>query len=99
VRISTSSKTVRGTVLTADLIAGDRSKGVIGIRRDISFKIFDSGVITDDDGNIVYNLMQQDMLAMRAVMRLGWQIANPITRMNATNTRSPFAVLRPTGFV
>lgn len=82
----------------ADLIALNRNNGIIGIRKDITFKMFDSGVISDDEGNIIYNLMQQDMQAMRVVMRLSWQVANPVTRLNGGGTRSPFGVLRPTGW-
>jgi hypothetical protein len=37
-------------------------------------------VITDDLGNIVYNLPQQDMLALRVVARFGFAIAKPVSR-------------------
>jgi len=48
----------------------------------------------DGAGNIIYNLAQQDMVALRAVMRLGFALPNPINRMNPTAaTRYPFAVL------
>lgn len=76
-------------------IAGDWSKAVYSIRQDITYKIFDTGVISDDDGNVVYNLMQQDMLAMRIVMRAGWQIADPVDIDRAYGTSYPFAVLQP----
>lgn len=76
------------------LIAGDWSKAVVGLRQDITFKIFTEGVISDDSGNIVLNLMQQDSVALRAVMRLGWAVANPITNLNSnSSTRFPFGVL------
>lgn len=79
---------------TAWLIAGDWSKLVYSIRQDVTFKIITEGVISDAAGNIVFNLPQQDMVALRAVMRLGWALPNPINRMNATAlTRCPFAAL------
>lgn len=79
------------------LIAGDWSKAVIGIRQDITFKIFTEGVITDDDNNIVLNLMQQDSKAMRVVMRVGFAVANPVTALNQNEaTRYPFATLQAT---
>jgi HK97 family phage major capsid protein len=56
----------------------DRDQFVIGMRSDISFKLFTEGVIQDDTGAIVYNLMQQDMSAMRLTFRVGWQVANMI---------------------
>jgi hypothetical protein len=58
--------------------------------------VFTEGVINDAAGNIIYNLMQQDLVALRVVFRLGFQIANPINRVNETAaTRYPFAVLIP----
>lgn len=58
----------------------DSNQFVVGVRQDISFKLFTEGVIQDGDGAIVYNLMQQDMSAMRLTFRVGWQVANPINR-------------------
>jgi hypothetical protein len=53
-------------------------------------------VIQDGTGAIVYNLAQQDMVALRAVMRLGWQVPNPITRLQTTTAdRYPIAVYLP----
>lgn len=83
----------------ADVIAGDWTQAIIGIREDITFKVLDQAVITDNTGAIVFNLAQQDMVAMRVVFRVGFQIANPVTQSNTNNaTRSPFAVLRPVGW-
>jgi hypothetical protein len=77
-----------------ELIAGDRSMAILGIRQDISFKIFTEGVVSDGAGAIVLNLMQQDAVAMRAVGRFGFAVANPINLENSTDaTRFPFAVL------
>jgi HK97 family phage major capsid protein len=55
-----------------------RDQFVVGVRQDINFKLFTEGVIQDDTGAIVYNLMQQDMSAMRLTFRVGWQVANTI---------------------
>lgn len=80
----------------AKLIVGDWRKAILGTRQDISFRIFTEGVISDDAGNIVLNLMQQDAVALRCTARFGWAVANPVTarESNAAN-RYPFAVLRP----
>ncbi|MDD5220647.1 MAG: phage major capsid protein [Candidatus Bipolaricaulis sp.] len=79
---------------SALLISGDWSQLVYSIRQDMTFKILDQAVIQDAAGNIVYNLAQQDMVAMRAVMRLGFALPNPINRMEQTEaSRSPFAIL------
>jgi HK97 family phage major capsid protein len=67
---------------------------VVGVRQDISFKLFTEGVIQDNTGTIVYNLMQQDMSAMRLTFRVGWQVANVINYDQATEaSRYPAASL------
>jgi hypothetical protein len=67
---------------------------VVGVRQDITFKLFTEGVIQDDTGAIVYNLMQQDMSAMRVTFRVGWQVANVINYDQATEAnRYPAASL------
>jgi len=83
-------------VAQAHMILGEWDKLVWSIRQDITYDIFDQAVIQDATGAIVYNLAQQDMLALRAVMRLGWQVPNPINRIEPTAAdRYPFAALIP----
>lgn len=77
------------------MISGDFSQLTYSIRQDITFKLFTEGVVQNTDGSIAYNLMQQDMVALRAVMRLGWEIPNPINSLKTDKTkRCPFAVLK-----
>ena len=76
------------------LETGQWNQLVYSMRQDITWKILDQAVIQDAAGNIVYNLAQQDMVALRAVMRLGFALPNPINRMNTNAaTRFPFAFL------
>lgn len=83
----------------AELIAGDWSKAIIGMRQDITFRMFTEGVITDNTGAVQLNLMQQDAVALRAVMRLAYATANPVTAVNASaSTRYPFGVLRAASY-
>ena len=63
-----------------ELFAGDWDQFVLGVRRDITFEMFREGVIQDNTGAIIYNLMQQDMTALRVTFRMAWQVANPTTR-------------------
>lgn len=81
-------------VATAYMVSGEFNQLVYSIRQDISYKLLDQAVIQDGSGNIVYNLAQQDMIAMRAVMRLGFALPNPTNWMNQdADTRFPFAFL------
>ena len=78
------------------LIAGDFTQAVYAIRQDITYKVLTEAVIQDPaDGSILYNLAQDDMVALRVVMRLGWEIPNPVNALNETETRFPFANLKP----
>ncbi len=77
------------------LVAGDFTKAVYSIRQDITYKLLDQAIIQNSDGTIAYNLAQQDMCAMRCVMRIGIQVANPVSRKGTAENRYPFAVLVP----
>ena len=78
------------------LIAGDFNQAVYSIRQDVTYKVLDQAVIQDPaTGEILYNLAQDDMVALRVVMRLGWEIPNPVNALDETETRFPFASLKP----
>lgn len=77
----------------AEAILGDFTQGLIGLRSDVTWKLLTEGVITDNAGSIIYNLPQQDMIAMRVTFRVGFQIANTINYDDASATRYPFAVI------
>lgn len=80
----------------AQLIVGDFSQAVYAIRQDITVKLLDQGVIQNPtDKSIVYNLAQQDMVALRVVFRMGWAMPNPATRIDGDRTSCPFAYLEP----
>lgn len=66
------------------MLAGQWNQLVWAMRQDITFKVLDQAVIQDASGNILYNLPQQDMVALRAVIRLGFAAPNPINRLQAT---------------
>jgi HK97 family phage major capsid protein len=77
------------------MFAGDwNSQFVVAVREDVTFKLLDQAVIQDNTGAIVYNLAQQDMVAMRVKFRVGWQVANTINNDNTNAaTRYPAAAL------
>ncbi len=79
---------------TYKLIAGDWKQLVYSMRKDMDFEVYTEGVIQDAAGNIIYNLMQQRMAAIMVTVRLGFQVPNPINRVNETAaTRYPFGYL------
>lgn len=75
------------------LIGGDWDKLVYAIRQDLTVTKTNTGVISDADGKIIYNLYQQDMTALRFVMRLGWQLPTVVNALGTENPY-PFAVLK-----
>jgi HK97 family phage major capsid protein len=75
-------------------IAIDSSEFVVGVRKDVTWKLLDQAVIQDNTGAIVYNLAQQDMQALRLTLRVGWQVANTINYdQPVEGNRYPAAIL------
>lgn len=78
----------------ARMIAGNFKQLVYAVRQDIDVKILDQAVIQDPASkDIVFNLAQQDMIALRVTFRMGWALPNPATRMNGDRTNVPFAYI------
>ena len=71
---------------------------VLGLRKDVTYEVFREGVIQDNTGAIVYNLLQQDMVALRVTFRAGWQVANTINYAAQVEAqRYPAAVIETPG--
>ena len=79
------------------MIVGDFHQLVYSIRQDVTYRILTEATIVDPSTHaVLYSLAQQDMVALRAVMRLGWEIPNPISAYRAgLDSYSPFAVYLP----
>jgi HK97 family phage major capsid protein len=79
------------------MILGDFKQLVYSIRQDVTYKVLTEATIIDPTTKeVVYSLAQQDMVALRAVMRLGWEIPNPISAFQPDESkRYPFAVYTP----
>lgn len=73
------------------VIAGDWTKAIVGVRQDLTMKLFTEGVVSDDSGNVVLNLMQQDSVALRCVMRVAWAVADPVTPTSSQSDANTFA--------
>lgn len=60
------------------MMFGDFKRGVAyGEKSDIRFKLLDQATITDVDDETVINLAEQDMIAVRAVKRVGFKVVLP----------------------
>jgi HK97 family phage major capsid protein len=92
-------KYLRNGALSASdmhMLAGDFSQAVYSIRQDLTFKVLTEATIYDSSGVVQFALAQQDMVALRCIMRIGWQLPNPVNRLQPTEAnRYPFAALVP----
>ncbi|WP_404465229.1 phage major capsid protein [Micrococcus antarcticus] len=80
----------------AELLAYESDKFVVGVRQDITFDLFDQMVISDDTGKVIFNAPQQDSKVLRVVFRVGYAVANPVSRTSGdAATRFPAGVLTP----
>lgn len=73
------------------VILGDWTKAIVGVRQDITYKVFTEGVISNDSNQVALNLMQQDSIALRAVMRVAWAVADPVTPTSSQSDANTFA--------
>ncbi len=80
------------------LLTGDWNQAIFATRQDITYKILDQASIHDDEGALVYNFAQQDMLGLRCVGRFAYQVVNAINREGTYAGQSPFGVLHPTSW-
>jgi len=76
-------------------IVGDWSQLVYSIGEDVKFDLFDTGVIQDGNGAIVYNLLQHDMVALRVTFRMGWALPTPAQWVAVSGVQYPFAAITP----
>jgi HK97 family phage major capsid protein len=77
---------------TARVIVGDRRAAILGIRQDVTMRVFDQGVITDGSGNVTLSLMEQDAIALRCVFRAGFVVADTVTSETGSQ-EFPFAAV------
>ena len=84
----TYSRNASFNLLQASLIAGDWSMAVIGMRQDMRAQVLTEATFTNADGTVAISLAEQDMVALRVYMRLGFALANPVTIAAPGNART-----------
>lgn len=84
--------------VNAAMLTGDWNQAIFATRQDISYKMLTEASIHDEDGNLVYNFAQQDMVGLRCVGRFAYQVANAANREGTYSGQSPFGVLHPTSW-
>jgi HK97 family phage major capsid protein len=77
----------------AEVIVADWDNVLIGVRQDLTFEFSNSAVIQDETGAIVNNAWQRDSTSMRAVMRVGYHLARPVTQSGTAGV--PVSVVVP----
>ena len=94
---------------TAFAVVGDFRYLVYSFREDMSMRLLTESIIQDPNtGAVIYNLAQQDMVALRFTMRLGFALPNPVNRVSGTLSSDgkyiekgaaayPFAIITKTG--
>lgn len=76
------------------LITGDWTQLVYSMRKGIEVEMLKEASIHNDSGDLVMNFAQDDMIGLKATMRLGWELPNPLNPLNTNDTtRCPFAIL------
>lgn len=60
-------------------IMGDWNAAVLGVRQDITYRVLSESVISDDAGKVIFNLAQQDAVALRAVARYAFVTADHVS--------------------
>ena len=82
---------------TEHAIAGEWNLCLVGLRQDLTFKVLDQAVISDQTGKVLLNAAQQDSVVLRVVARYGYAVGVPAALREASaGTAFPFGVLQGT---
>lgn len=94
---------------SAFAVVGDFRYLVYAFREEMAMKLLTEATIQDPStGSTLYNLAQQDMVALRFTMRLGFALPNPVNRVSGVvssdgqyikkgSSAYPFAIITKSG--
>lgn len=85
-------------VSLADLITGDWTKLIVGVRQDLRVETSTDGTIVDALGKVLVSAFQDNQVLMKVFMRLGYVIGKPVSRRTGSPA-SPFGLVKSTGVV
>jgi HK97 family phage major capsid protein len=80
----------------ADLITGDWSKVIVGVRQDIRVETSTDGTIVDAAGKVLVSAFQDNQVLLKCFARLGYVIGIPVSR-RAAGPAFPFGLVKSTG--
>lgn len=73
------------------LIVGDFRQAIYSVREDISVRI-SADAATNINGSL-HSMFDEDSQVLRAKWRIAFAVPNPVTILNQTNSRFPFAII------
>lgn len=80
-----------------DAVVANWKNVLVGMRKQITMEMFDTGVISDASGVVTQNLLQQDLIAVRVTFRAGYLLATPANHYSAAPC--PVAIVKNSGTV
>jgi len=83
-------------ITIADLITGDWTKVIVGVRQDIRVETSTDGTIVDAAGKVLVSAFQDNQVLMKVFARLGYVIGVPVSR-RANGPAFPFGLVKSTG--
>lgn len=85
-------------ITVADLITGDWTKLIVGVRQDLRVETSTDGTIVDAAGKVLVSAFQDNQVLMKVFMRLGYVVGKPVSRRTGS-PGSPFGLVLSTGVV
>lgn len=80
---------------SVDAVVADWGNCLVGMRKELTMEFFNTGVISDANGKVIHNLLQEDKLACRVTFRAGFLLATPANAYSSAPV--PVAIIKNSG--